>query len=370
MPGFKFTDYSKAVKDAKKNMAGQPSGTPRHQAEGSTKEASESNGAGETPESAEGRMADDSGDNAAPSSTETSESKGEVSGEGKEPAVHEDWTEVQKHLVRDLIFSILLFVGVIACMYLVAGFLARSLMVENLVSLFGLVIGSSLLMPFYSLLSRLDAMGKPEQALKSGVLALVLIYVTAAVLFSIPLLSSLFSSTPGKNANTGNYHHFFTDFGKKDLDALIQKKCAGAEGTQVAAIDLDDYHEVFYLSGDEVTSYEFSQEYGRYFYLGTRKLQFEEGRHADSATWQKTVYADAKASRLAHHVRLFHQGDSDPAWGVTETDPENTLQINGETPDIVVPLKMEDGSTAYLWIYKDLGNTKKLVPGDVAFENK
>ena len=70
-------------------------------------------------------------------------------------------------------------------------------------------------------------------------------------------------------------------------------------------------------------------------------------------------------SRISHGIRFFKDGDSDPAWGVTDFNPEKAVQIKGRYPDQVIELKTDSGSTIYLWIYNNLNNTAELKLEDV-----
>ena len=109
----------------------------------------------------------------------------------------------------------------------------------------------------------------------------------------------------------------------------------------------------------------------RYFYIGTRKLAYGADFYPiDSYSWQETVFADASMSRISHGIRFFKDSDSDPAWGVTDFNPEKAVQIKGRYPDQVIELKTDSGSTIYLWIYNDLNNTAELKLEDVNVMNE
>ena len=117
---------------------------------------------------------------------------------------------------------------------------------------------------------------------------------------------------------------------------------------------------------DEIISYEFVEQNDRYFYIGTRKLAYGADFYPiDSYSWQETVFADASMSRISHGIRFFKDGDSDPAWGVTDFNPGKAVQIKGRYPDQVIELKTDSGATNYLWIYNNLNNTAELKMEDV-----
>ena len=271
-----------------------------------------------------------------------------------------------KHFVRRVVLGVLFFFGAIFCSITAAGLLARSFLVENIMSLFGFVLAAVLLVLFERWLVYLEKKANPRRDILLPVLLIIVVFVVTFTMMAHQLGKFSSAIVPGKNINASGYGHDFTDFGSNDLEKLIQETCGETEGIQVAQIDLKDYHEVFFHADDEIISYEFVEQNDRYFYIGTRKLIYGADFYPiDSYSWQETVFADASMSRISHGIRFFKDGDSDPAWGVTAFNPEKAVQIKGRYPDQVIELKTDSGSTIYLWIYNNLNNTAELKLEDV-----
>ena len=271
-----------------------------------------------------------------------------------------------KHFVRRVVLGVLFFFGAIFCSITAAGLLASSFLVENIMSLFGFVLAAVLLVLFERWLVYLEKKANPRRDILLPVLLIIVIFVVTFTMMAHQLGKFSSAIVPGKNINASGYGHDFTDFGSNDLEKLIQETCGESEGIQVAQIDLKDYHEVFFHADDEIISYEFVEQNDRYFYIGTRKLAYGADFYPiDSYSWQETVFADASMSRISHGIRFFKDGDSDPAWGVTDFNPEKAVQIKGRYPDQVIELKTDSGATNYLWIYNNLNNTAELKMEDV-----
>ena len=271
-----------------------------------------------------------------------------------------------KHFVRRVVLGVLFFFGARFCSITAAGLLARSFLVENIMSLFGFVLAAVLLVLFERWLVYLEKKANPRRDILLPVLLIIVIFVVTFTMMAHQLGKFSSAIVPGKNINASGYGHDFTNFGSNDLEKLIQETCGETEGIQVAQIDLKDYHEVFFHADDEIISYEFVEQNDRYFYIGTRKLAYGADFYPiDSYSWQETVFADASMSRISHGIRFFKDGDSDPAWGVTAFNPEKAVQIKGRYPDQVIELKTDSGSTIYLWIYNNLNNTAELKLEDV-----
>lgn len=271
-----------------------------------------------------------------------------------------------KHFVRRVVLGVLFFFGAIFCSITAAGLLASSFLVENIMSLFGFVLAAVLLVLFERWLVYLEKKANPRRDILLPVLLIIVVFVVTFMMMAHQLGKFSSAIVPGKNINASGYGHDFTDFGSNDLEKLIQETCGETEGIQVAQIDLKDYHEVFFHADDEIISYEFVEQNDRYFYIGTRKLVYGADFYPiDSYSWQETVFADASMSRIPHGIRFFKDGDSDPAWGVTDFNPGKAVQIKGRYPDQVIELKTDSGSTIYLWIYNNLNNTVELKLEDV-----
>ena len=271
-----------------------------------------------------------------------------------------------KHFVRRVVLGVLFFFGAIFCSITAAGLLARSFLVENIMSLFGFVLAAVLLVLFERWLVYLEKKANPRRDILLPVLLIIVVFVVTFMMMAHQLGKFSSAIVPGKNINASGYGHDFTDFGSNDLEKLIQETCGETEGIQVAQIDLKDYHEVFFHADDEIISYEFVEQNDRYFYIGTRKLVYGADFYPiDSYSWQETVFADASMSRIPHGIRFFKDGDSDPAWGVTDFNPGKAVQIKGRYPDQVIELKTDSGATNYLWIYNNLNNTAELKMEDV-----
>ena len=271
-----------------------------------------------------------------------------------------------KHFVRRVVLGVLFFFGAIFCSITAAGLLARSFLVENIMSLFGFVLAAVLLVLFERWLVYLEKKANPRRDILLPVLLIIVVFVVTFTMMAHQLGKFSSAIVPGKNINASGYGHDFTDFGSNDLEKLIQETCGETEGIQVAQIDLKDYHEVFFHADDEIISYEFVEQNDRYFYIGTRKLIYGADFYPiDSYSWQETVFADASMSRIPHGIRFFKDGDSDPAWGVTDFNPGKAVQIKGRYPDQVIELKTDSGATNYLWIYNNLNNTAELKMEDV-----
>jgi len=271
-----------------------------------------------------------------------------------------------KHFVRRVVLGVLFFFGAIFCSITAAGLLASSFLVENIMSLFGFVLAAVLLVLFERWLVYLEKKANPRRDILLPVLLIIVVFVVTFTMMAHQLGKFSSAIVPGKNINASGYGHDFTDFGSNDLEKLIQETCGETEGIQVAQIDLKDYHEVFFHADDEIISYEFVEQNDRYFYIGTRKLVYGADFYPiDSYSWQETVFADASMSRIPHGIRFFKDGDSDPAWGVTDFNPGKAVQIKGRYPDQVIELKTDSGATNYLWIYNNLNNTAELKMEDV-----
>ena len=271
-----------------------------------------------------------------------------------------------KHFVRRVVLGVLFFFGAIFCSITAAGLLASSFLVENIMSLFGFVLAAVLLVLFERWLVYLEKKANPRRDILLPVLLIIVVFVVTFMMMAHQLGKFSSAIVPGKNINASGYGHDFTDFGSNDLEKLIQETCGESEGIQVAQIDLKDYHEVFFHADDEIISYEFVEQNDRYFYIGTRKLVYGADFYPiDSYSWQETVFADASMSRIPHGIRFFKDGDSDPAWGVTDFNPGKAVQIKGRYPDQVIELKTDSGATNYLWIYNNLNNTAELKMEDV-----
>ena len=271
-----------------------------------------------------------------------------------------------KHFVRRVVLGVLFFFGAIFCSITAAGLLASSFLVENIMSLFGFVLAAVLLVLFERWLVYLEKKANPRRDILLPVLLIIVVFVVTFTMMAHQLGKFSSAIVPGKNINASGYGHDFTDFGSNDLEKLIQETCGETEGIQVAQIDLKDYHEVFFHADDEIISYEFVEQNDRYFYIGTRKLAYGADFYPiDSYSWQETVFADASMSRISHGIRFFKDGDSDPAWGVTDFNPGKAVQIKGRYPDQVIELKTDSGATNYLWIYNNLNNTAELKMEDV-----
>jgi len=271
-----------------------------------------------------------------------------------------------KHFVRRVVLGVLFFFGAIFCSITAAGLLASSFLVENIMSLFGFVLAAVLLVLFERWLVYLEKKANPRRDILLPVLLIIVVFVVTFMMMAHQLGKFSSAIVPGKNINASGYGHDFTDFGSNDLEKLIQETCGETEGIQVAQIDLKDYHEVFFHADDEIISYEFVEQNDRYFYIGTRKLVYGADFYPiDSYSWQETVFADASMSRIPHGIRFFKDGDSDPAWGVTDFNPGKAVQIKGRYPDQVIELKTDSGATNYLWIYNNLNNTAELKMEDV-----
>ena len=272
----------------------------------------------------------------------------------------------RKNFIRRAILGVLFFFGVIFCSITAAGLLASSFLVENILSLFGFVLAAVLLVLFERWLVYREKKTNSRHNVLLPVLLIIAVFVATFTMMAHQLGTFSSAIVPGKNINASEYGHDFTDFGSNDLEKLIQETCGESEGIQVAQIDLKDYHEVFFHADDEIISYEFVEQNDRYFYIGTRKLAYGADFYPiDSYSWQETVFADASMSRISHGIRFFKDGDSDPAWGVTDFNPEKAVQIKGRYPDQVIELKTDSGSTIYLWIYNNLNNTAELKLEDV-----
>ena len=271
-----------------------------------------------------------------------------------------------KHFVRRVVLGVLFFFGAIFCSITAAGLLASSFLVENIMSLFGFVLAAVLLVLFERWLVYLEKKANPRRDILLPVLLIIVVFVVTFTMMAHQLGKFSSAIVPGKNINASGYGHDFTDFGSNDLEKLIQETCGESEGIQVAQIDLKDYHEVFLQADYEIISYEFVEQNDRYFYIGTRKLVYGADFYPiDSYSWQETVFADASMSRISHGIRFFKDGDSDPAWGVTDFNPGKAVQIKGRYPDQVIELKTDSGATNYLWIYNNLNNTAELKMEDV-----
>lgn len=272
----------------------------------------------------------------------------------------------RKNFIRRVILGVLFFFGVIFCSITAAGLLASSFLVEKILSLFGFVLAAVLLVLFERWLVYREKKTNSRHNVLLPVLLIIAVFVATFTMMAHQLGKFSSAIVPGKNINASGYGHYFTDFGSNDLEKLIQETCGESEGIQVAQIDLKDYHEVFFHADDEIISYEFVEQNDRYFYIGTRKLAYGADFYPiDSYSWQETVFADASMSRISHGIRFFKDGDSDPAWGVTDFNPEKAVQIKGRYPDQVIELKTDSGSTLYLWIYNNLNNTAELKLEDV-----
>ena len=277
----------------------------------------------------------------------------------------------RKNFIRRAILGVLFFFGVIFCSITAAGLLASSFLVENILSLFGFVLAAVLLVLFERWLVYREKKTNSRHNVLLPVLLIIAVFVATFTMMAHQLGKFSSAIVPGKNINASGYGHDFTDFGSNDLKKLIQETCGETEGIQVAQIDLKDYHEVFFHADDEIISYEFVEQNDRYFYIGTRKLAYGADFYPiDSYSWQETVFADASMSRISHGIRFFKDGDSDPAWGVTDFNPEKAVQIKGKYPDQVIELKTDSGSTIYLWIYNNLNNTAELKLEDVNVMNE
>ena len=277
----------------------------------------------------------------------------------------------RKHFIRRVVLGVLFFLAVIFCSINVAGLLANSFLAENILSISGFVLAAVLLVLFERWLVYREKKANPRHNVLLPVLLIIAVFVVTFAMMAHKLDSFSSAILPGKNINASGYSHDFTDFGSDDLEKLIQETCGKSEGTLVARIDLKDYHEVFFHADDEIISYEFVEQKDRCFYIGTRKLAYGASYYpTDSYSWQETVFADASMSRVSHSIRFFKDDDSDPAWGVTDFNPDKTVQIKGRYPDQVIELKTDSGATIYLWIYNDLNNTAELKLEDVNVMNE
>jgi hypothetical protein len=250
-----------------------------------------------------------------------------------------------------------------------AGILAHRFITENILAIIGFVLAVLMLLPFGRWLVHLDRKTNSGLAVLPPVVLIIILFLLTFALMAHQLGKSSPLAEPGKNINACGYNHNFTDFGSESLEKLIEKKCGKSKNSLVARIDRNDYHEVFLSTENEVTAYEFAEQDKRYFYLGMRKLVYHAARYpASSYSWQETVFSDAAQSRLSHGIRMFQNGYSDPAWGVTDFNPEKSIRIRGKSPDMVKELKTSGGPAVYLWIYQNLGNTAELKLRDVDVE--
>lgn len=295
-----------------------------------------------------------------------------MSGENKSLVSAETAGEKKKrrnHLIRHVILGVLFFFAMLFCLTMAAGLLAHSFVTENILAIVGLMFAAIFIIPFEKWLVYREAHSR-HKVLLPVFLILAVFAATFAMMFH-QLDKSSSATVLGKNVNACGYHHDFTDFGSRDLEKLIQEKCSKSEGILVTRIDLKDYHEVFLFKENEITAHEFVEQNRRYFYIGTRKLVYHAAYYPiDSYSWQETVFADASESCLSHGIRFFKNGDSDPAWGVTDFNPKKTIQIKGRYPDQVKKLETDGGSAIYLWIYDDLNNTAKLKLEDITVTNQ
>lgn len=270
----------------------------------------------------------------------------------------------ENHLISRIVLGVLFWMGVMFCLMVGAGLLARSFTAENILSVIGFVIAVVLLVFFEIFLARREKNEKVKHRILVPVVMILVIFAVMFAMMFYQLDRSSSAAVLGKNINVCRYSHSVTDFGSRDLEGLIREKCGG---TQAARLDAKEYHEVFFLSGNKITSYEFVEQGDRYFYIGKRQLIYGSAHNpGDSSSWQETVLADASANRTSHVIRSFRDGDSDPAWGVTSFDPAKIVQIRGKYPDQVKKLKTGSGSVIYLWIYNDLGDTADLQLKDVS----
>lgn len=275
----------------------------------------------------------------------------------------------KNHLARHVILSVLFLFAILFCSAIAAGLSADNFVTENILATSGLVLAIFLIIPFEKWLVYREAHSR--HPVLPPVLLILAVFAVTFAMMAHQLGKSPSAIASGKNVNACGYTHDFTDYGSRDLEKLIQEKYSKSEGIPVARIDLRDYHEVFLLSENEITTYEFAEQNKKYFYLGTRKLVYRAAYYPlDSYSWQETVFADASESCLSHGIRLFKNGDSDPAWGVTDFNPRKSVQIKGRYPDQVTKLETDDGSAIYLWIYNDLNNTAELKLEDVTVTNQ
>ncbi|MGT2906473.1 hypothetical protein [Streptococcus dentiloxodontae] len=271
-----------------------------------------------------------------------------------------------RHLVKRIILGLLFFFSSVCCFSMIAGVVSHRFVMENILAIIGFIFSFFLLIVFERWILQMEQKINSKKILFLPILLIISIFIVTFALMAYQVNKSSPYAALGKNVNTSGYNHDFTDFGSDDLEKLIQKSLVKSKDKPIARIDLKDYHEVFVSTGNEITAYEFAEQDHRYFYLGMRDLLY----HADwypSASYngQETVFCDASQSRSSHGIRMFQEGDSDPAWGVTEFNPEKAIKIKDKYPDQVEKIKIGSDSVIYLWIYYNLDNTEKLKLKDV-----
>lgn len=163
--------------------------------------------------------------------------------------------------------------AILFCSAIAAGLLADNFVTENILATSGLVLAIFLIIPFEKWLVYREAHSR--HPVLPPVLLILAVFAVTFAMMAHQLGKSPSAIASGKNVNACGYTHDFTDYGSRDLEKLIQEKYSKSEGIPVARIDLRDYHEVFLLSENEITTYEFAEQNKKTFTLEHENLCIE-----------------------------------------------------------------------------------------------
>lgn len=163
----------------------------------------------------------------------------------------------------------------------------------------------------------------------------------------------------GHNINVCTYQNSIGGKAYKDLNDAASNIKTEKGMTELYRFDAEKYAVVFYKNDEQIISYEFFKQDGRYYTYGSRKIIYDNADWnsalADTEyTEEETMLADIENSILNSHNELLNKSGQYPAFGVLDTSRVQNVDISGQPVDTVIEIKNEQGKVWFFWFIENL----------------
>lgn len=169
------------------------------------------------------------------------------------------------------------------------------------------------------------------------ILKIIMINILTAI-----MIISIYSLIPtpalpthsGHNINVSTYQNSIGGKAYKDLNDAVSDIKTEKGMTELYRFDAEKYAVVFYKNDEQIISYEFFKQDGRYYTYGSRKLIYDnDGWNSALAdteyTEEETMLADIESSILNSHNESVNKSGQYPAFGVLDTSKVQNADISG-----------------------------------------
>lgn len=188
-----------------------------------------------------------------------------------------------------------------------------------------------------------------------NLLSIILFIFSFSLLIPTPTLPT----HSGHNINVCTYQNSIGGKAYKDLNDAVSNIKTEKGMTELYRFDAKKYAVVFYKNDEQIISYEFFKQDGRYYTYGSRKIIYDNDDWNSALankeyTEEETMLADIENSIINSHIESVNKSGQYPAFGVLDTSRVQNVDISGQPVDTVIEIKNEQGKVWFFWFVENL----------------